>query len=193
LDKDTSGVMVVAKDDTAHQGLAAQLADNSMGRIYNAVCVGVVLQDKIKIDAHIGRHPVNRKKMAIVTDAKTINSRSRVSMANEGRRARHAVTYVEVLKRFEKYTLVSARLETGRTHQIRVHMAHIGHPVLGDVTYGSANQPTFLQSQQGQVLHATEVSFIHPVTKKNMTHNAPWPEYFKDAIDVINSGSNNRG
>jgi len=168
LDKDTSGIMVVAKNDIAHQGLAAQLADNSMVRIYNAVCCGAVQQDKIRIDAPIGRHPVNRKKMAIVTEP--------------GKRTRRAVTYIEVLERLGKYTLVSARLETGRTHQIRVHMAHIGHPVLGDVTYGGAGQPFGLQSQ---ILHAAQLSFKHPVTAQTMTFTAPWPEYFQQIVDNL--------
>ena len=168
LDKDTSGLIVVAKNDITHQGLAAQLADNSMTRIYKAVCMGNVKQDKIRIDAPIGRHPVNRKKMAIIT---ALNQR-----------ARHAVTYVETLNRFGKHSLISARLETGRTHQIRVHMAHIGHPVLGDGVYGGSC-PHF--AQQGQVLHAGEISFVHPVTGEVMGFTAPLPDYFENAIEVI--------
>ena len=159
LDKDTSGLMVVAKNDAAHQGLASQLADYSMLRVYNAICCGVITQDKIRIDAPIGRHPVNRQKMAVVP-------------------GKNAVTYVEVLRRFTKHTLVSARLETGRTHQIRVHMAHVKHPVLGDATYGGAT-PSF--AMQGQVLHAAQLSFVHPVTGQDMTFTAPWPEYFSNA------------
>ena len=161
LDKDTSGLMVVAKNDAAHSGLAVQLADYSMRRVYHAVVCGVVARDKIRIDAPIGRHPVNRKKMAVVP-------------------GRHAVTYVEVLQRFAKRTLIAARLETGRTHQIRVHMAHIGHPVLGDATYGGAT-PAF--AMQGQVLHAAELSFVHPVTAQEMTFSAPAPGYFNDAVE----------
>jgi len=161
LDKDTSGLMVVAKNDAAHQGLAAQLADYSVRRVYNAVVCGVVARDKVRIDAPIGRHPVNRKKMAVIA-------------------GRNAVTYVEVLRRFGRHTLVEARLETGRTHQIRVHMAHIGHPVLGDATYGGAT-PAF--AMQGQVLHAAELSFVHPVTAQEMTFSAPAPGYFNDAVE----------
>ena len=163
LDKDTSGLIVVAKSDEAHSGLAAQLADCSMLRVYNAICCGVVKQDKIKIDAPIGRHPVNRKKMAVT-------------------QGRHAITYVEVLQRFAKHTLVSARLETGRTHQIRVHMAHIGHPVLGDATYGGATPPF---AMEGQVLHAAQLSFLHPITEKIVTFTAPLPEYFDNAVKRV--------
>ena len=168
LDKDTSGMMVVAKNDAAHQGLAAQLADKSMVRIYHAVCCGTLKHDKMRIEAPIGRHPVNRKKMAIVTEP--------------GKRARPAVTYVEVLERLGKHTLIAARLETGRTHQIRVHMAHVGHPVLGDTVYGGS-QPDL----GGQMLHAAQLSFIHPATGETMTFTAPWPEYFAQAVDRIRS------
>jgi len=192
LDKDTSGLMVVAKDDIAHQGLAAQLADNSMVRIYNAVCFGVLQQEKICIDAPIGRHPIDRKKMAIIKE--DLKRRSRFSGANtafsdtKNKRARRAVTYIEVLERMEKYTLVSARLETGRTHQIRVHMAHIGHPVLGDVTYSNRNQPPFLKEQQGQILHAAQLSFKHPATEQVVAFTAPWPEYFQHVADHLRQG-----
>lgn len=171
LDKDTSGIMVVAKNDTAHQGLAAQLADKTMWREYNAICCGTLERDKLKIDAPIGRHPVNRKKMAVLTTA-------------TGQKVRNAITYIEVLERFEKkYTLVSARLETGRTHQIRVQMAHVGHPVLGDVTYGGAS-PAFLQ-EPGQVLHAMHLGFTHPVSGETMEFTAPWPQWFKSAVASV--------
>ena len=207
LDKDTSGAMVVAKNDAAHQGLAAQLADNSMVRIYNAVCFGTVQHDKIKIDAPIGRHPIDRKKMAIISCERATSSypvhklpvcsncqwhgKGKFlpvhSITDASKRARKAVTYVEVLERFGKYTLVSARLETGRTHQIRVHLAHIGHPVLGDTTYSNRGQPQFLK-EQGQVLHAAEIGFIHPVTGEKMAFTARWPEYFCDIVEQISSG-----
>ncbi|MCL2285497.1 MAG: RluA family pseudouridine synthase [Firmicutes bacterium] len=170
LDKDTSGAMVIAKNDAAHQGLAAQLADNSMVRIYNAVCFGAIQHDKIKIDVPIGRHPIDRKKMAIITDA--------------GKRTREAITYVEIMERLGKYTLVSARLETGRTHQIRVHLAHVGHPVLGDTTYSNRSQPSFLK-EAGQVLHAVEIGFAHPVTGEKMALTAAWPEYFQEAVNYV--------
>jgi len=173
LDKDTSGAMVVAKDDVTHQGLAAQLADSSMVRVYNAVCFGVLQQDNMKIDAAIGRHPVDRKKMMVCL------------REDSTKRIRHAVTHIKVLERFHKYTLISAQLETGRTHQIRVHMAHVNHPVLGDEVYTNRSQPLFLKGQQGQILHATQLAFMHPVTRQEMTFTAPWPEYFRQVVDKI--------
>jgi len=174
LDKDTSGIMVVAKSDAAHQGLSAQLADNSMVRIYTAVCCGVLQQDKMRIDAPIGRHPVNRKKMAVFAGLSEMQVR-----------ARRAVTYVEVLERFSKHTLISARLETGRTHQIRVHMSYVNHPVLGDIAYGGAGRSVLAD---GQVLHATTLSFSHPVTGQVVTFTAPLPEYFTKMVGIVSSG-----
>jgi len=171
LDKDTSGLMVVAKNDTAHQGLAAQLADNSMLREYNALCFGVLQQDKVKIDVPIGRHPVDRKKMMVFTTPTTT-------------KVRRAVTYVDVLRRGDRFSLVSARLETGRTHQIRVHLAHIGHPVLGDDVYCGRGQPEF--AKNGQLLHATRISFIHPISGDEVGFTATWPEYFNVAVDEVN-------
>jgi len=174
LDKDTSGIMVVAKDDVAHSGLAAQLADSSMLRIYTAVCHGVIERDKLRIDAPIGRHPINRKKMAIVQPVP-------VGADLVSARARKAVTYIEVLERLERYTIISARLETGRTHQIRVHTAHINHPVLGDETYGRTSP----FDTNGQILHATTLAFVHPVTGQHMTHTAALPEYFTNAMKIV--------
>ena len=171
LDKDTSGIMVVAKNDIAHQGLAAQLADRSMLRVYHALCCGVVAQDKIRINAPIARHPVNRKKMAVPS-------------AFDYQNARDATTYVEVLERFAKHTLVSARLETGRTHQIRVHMAYVKHPVLGDTVYGSAGQADF-SNETGQVLHAKKLGFVHPVTGVYMELDTPLPEYFTTIVNRL--------
>jgi len=161
LDKDTSGLMVVAKNDAAHIGLSAQLADKTMSRVYAAVCIGNFPYEKLKIDAPIGRHPVNRQKMAVVQGGKP------------------AVTYVETLERFKKHTLVSARLTTGRTHQIRVHMAHVGYPVLGDEVYGR-NTGT-----GGQILHAKELAFVHPVTWESRVFTAPLPDYFVAAVDKL--------
>jgi len=172
LDKETSGIMVVAKNDTAHQGLAAQLANNSMVRIYNAVCVGVPKQEEIRIDAPIGRHPVNRKKMA-------------VAAPGTKSRARHAITHIRLLERFDKHSLIQAQLETGRTHQIRVHMAHIGYPILGDTTYGSTKPPAFLKISGGQVLHAAQLAFNHPATGELVTFAAPWPEYFANVVAML--------
>ena len=160
LDKDTSGLMVVAKSDAAHIGLSAQLADKTMSRIYNAVCIGNFPHEKLKIDAPIGRHPVNRQKMAVTpTGGKT------------------AVTLIQTLERFSKHTLVSAQLTTGRTHQIRVHLSHVGYPVLGDEIYG--------RGSSGQILHARELSFVHPVTGEKMTFATPLPEYFANVLDAL--------
>lgn len=166
LDKDTSGLMVVAKTDFAHQNLAAQLESRTMGREYNALCVGVLKKDGLKLDLPIGRHPRERKKMAVLAQS------------------RSAITNIKVLERFKNHTLVSARLETGRTHQIRVHMAHIGHPVLGDKLYGNPKpRPPF--DTGGQILHAIKLRFVHPHSGEILNFTAPLPDYFQNAIDTI--------
>ena len=144
IDRDTSGLIIAAKNDFAHQALAAQLQDHSLARTYEAVVIGNLRQDTGTIDAPIGRHHTDRKKMA-VTD----------------RGGRNAVTHYEVLERYQGYTYVRCRLETGRTHQIRVHMAHIGHPIYGDTVYG-AKKPA--AGMTGQCLHAVGLRFIHPRT-----------------------------
>jgi len=168
LDKDTSGLMVVAKNDMAHQALAAQLASREMGRIYQAICIGRVKLDTQTINIPIGRHPVDRKKMAVFT--------------HQNGKSREAVTYVTVLERFSRFTLVEARLETGRTHQIRVHLSHIGHPVLGDPAYGPKKQPF---NTDGQVLHAKALSLRHPATGELMEFDAPLPDYFASALTNV--------
>ncbi|MCL2355736.1 MAG: RluA family pseudouridine synthase [Defluviitaleaceae bacterium] len=162
LDKDTSGLMVVAKNDAAHLALSAQLERREMGREYAALCTGVLKKDRLRIDLPIGRHPRDRKKMAVIVAP--------------GARAREAATNIEVLERFKNHTLVAARLETGRTHQIRVHMAHIGHPVSGDATYGSS------RGADGQILHARKIKFIHPTTGAEKEFSSPLPEYFNEAL-----------
>ncbi|MCL1878459.1 MAG: RluA family pseudouridine synthase [Defluviitaleaceae bacterium] len=162
LDKDTSGLMVVAKNDAAHVALAEQLERREMHREYNALCVGAVKKDRLRIDLAIGRHPRDRKKMAVSCT-----------------RSRPAVTRIEVLERFKNHTLIAAYLETGRTHQIRVHMAHIGHPVLGDVTYGASRQR---YEQAGQILHSVKIKFEHPTNGKELEFTSPLPEYFKEAL-----------
>ncbi|MCL1846133.1 MAG: RluA family pseudouridine synthase [Defluviitaleaceae bacterium] len=167
LDKDTSGLMIVAKNDAAHIAISEQFERNELYREYNALCLGVLQQDRLRIDSPIGRHPRDRKKMAVSPP-----------------RARTAVTYIEVLERFKSHTLVSARLETGRTHQIRVHLAHIGHPVLGDPTYGAARQSL---SRFGQILHAVKVKFIHPSSGEEVAFNSPLPEYFLEALQKVKS------
>ena len=166
LDKDTSGLMVAAKNDIAHQALAAQLAAREMGRTYHALCVGRIKTDNQRVDVPIGRHPVHRKKMAPAITGRT--------------KARDAVTHITVLEWLPRFTLVEARLETGRTHQIRVHLAYIGHPVLGDTMYGPKKPPFGVD---GQVLHAKRLTLKHPTTNKEMVFEVPLPEYFANAVE----------
>jgi 23S rRNA pseudouridine1911/1915/1917 synthase len=161
IDKDTSGLLLVAKNDRAHLSLAAQLKAHSMKRVYEAVVRGVLKNDRGTIDAPIGRHPVQRKRMA-VTD----------------KNSKFAVTHYEVIARYEKYTYVRLRLETGRTHQIRVHMAYIGHPVAGDAVYGGAPAKPEEAGLDGQCLHARVIGFVHPATGMYMEFSSELPEYF---------------
>ena len=161
IDKLTSGLIVVAKNDMAHTSLAAQLKEHSARRTYIAIVDGNIKEDSGTVDAPIGRHPVDRKRMAVVKDG------------------REAVTHWRVLERYGVYTLIEARLETGRTHQIRVHMAHIKHPVAGDVVYGSAKPRLGLD---GQALHAARLELTHPATGERMTFKAKVPEYFASAL-----------
>ena len=165
IDKDTSGLLIVAKNDFAHLGLSAQLSDRSLSRIYECVVKGRLREDSGTIDAPIGRHPTDRKRMA-VTD----------------KNSRNAVTHWEVIARYNGYTHVRCRLETGRTHQIRVHMAHIGHPLLGDFTYGA---PSPEKGLEGQCLHARELKFIHPRTGENVHIETELPQYFKDVLSKL--------
>ena len=158
IDKNTSGLLMVAKNDAAHNGLAAQIKEHSCTREDEAVVYGNIKNDSGTIDAPIGRHPVKRKQMA-VTD----------------KGSKHAVTHFTVLQRFGNFTHVRLRLETGRTHQIRVHMAYIGHPVAGDDVYGPKKVITSLS---GQCLHAKKVGFVHPITNKYLEFESELPEYF---------------
>ena len=157
IDRDTSGLIIAAKNDAAHLALAEQLQDHSLYREYEAVCVGGLREDQGTVDAPIGRHPVDRKKMCV---------------DREGRRA---VTHWRVLARYPGHTHIQCRLETGRTHQIRVHMASIGHPLLGDTVYGSKKPVPGLA---GQCLHARRLSFLHPRTGRRLTVECPLPDYF---------------
>lgn len=166
IDKDTSGLLVVCKNDQAHASLAEQLKDHTMNREYFALTKGIIQENDGKIDLPIGRSRQNRQKMAI----DPVNGKK-------------AVTYFHVEKRFCEYTLVSCKLETGRTHQIRVHLAHIGHPIEGDSIYGSKKSRLY---NEGQLLHAYRLTLIHPTTKKKMTFECPLPKYFKDIIDNLN-------
>ncbi len=165
IDKDTSGLLVVAKNDVAHKGLAEQIKEHSFTRVYNTVVVGNVKDDFGTIDAPIGRHPKDRKKQAI-TD----------------KNSRNAVTHFEVLERFNGFTFLKVTLETGRTHQIRVHMAYRGTPVAGDVVYGN---PKKTYGLEGQCLNASTIGFIHPVTGEYLEFTTELPEYFKDFLRRI--------
>lgn len=162
IDKDTTGVLVVCKNDAAHNAVAAQLKEHSITRKYRAIVHGVIKEDEGTVDAPIGRHPTERKKMA--------------SGVKNGKRA---VTHYRVLERFQGYTYVECQLETGRTHQIRVHMASIHHPLLGDTVYGPAKDTHHLE---GQTLHAMVLGLIHPVTGEYLEVEAPLPEYFENLL-----------
>ncbi len=163
IDKDTSGLLMIAKNDLAHRSLAAQLKAKTNEREYIALVHGVIKEERGTIDAPLGRSKKDRKKQAVVEDG------------------RHAVTHFKVLERFQHYTLVSCRLETGRTHQIRVHMKYIGHPLAGDPLYG----PRKTLPGNGQYLHARLLGFKHPRTGKQMTFTSPLPEYFQKMIDHL--------
>lgn len=164
IDKDTTGLLVIAKNDRAHKSLTDQLADRSLSRVYYALVNGNIKEDGGTVDAPIGRSPKDRKKMAVVPDG------------------RSAVTDFEVIERFGAYTLVRCKLRTGRTHQIRVHMKHIGHSVVGDKAYGIKNERFALA---GQLLHAKEISFIHPETGEKVTFSCPLPEDFASVLEVL--------
>ena len=168
IDKDTSGLLIVAKNDAAHLALSAQLSDRSLSRVYRAVVTGSLREDKGTVDAPIGRHPNDRKKMAVTQ----VNSRN-------------AVTHWNVLERYRGYTHIRCKLETGRTHQIRVHMAHIGHPLLGDEVYGHAKLPE--KGLTGQCLHAKELQFVHPRTGEMVHLDTELPDYFKDVLNRLGS------
>ncbi|MBU5225331.1 RluA family pseudouridine synthase [Clostridium senegalense] len=164
IDKDTSGILVIAKNDNAHNRLAEQFKDHSITRTYYALVEGVIKTDSGVINAPIGRHPVERIKMAVVKNGK------------------HAVTHYEVIERFKGYTLVKCNLETGRTHQIRVHMSHIGHPLLGDEVYGFKKQKFKLQ---GQALHAKDLGFIHPTKGEYVEFSSQLPQYFEKLLENL--------
>ena len=168
IDKDTSGILVSAKNDNAHRELALQLADHSITRKYYAVCFNNLKEDGGTVNKPLGRNPKDRKKMAITEKG-----------------GRHAITHYTVLERFGKYTFIQAQLETGRTHQIRVHMSSIGHPLLGDFVYGPEKQPFGIND--GQVLHAGVLGFIHPTKKEYMEFSAPLPEGFEKLLEKLRS------
>ena len=160
IDKDTSGLLVVAKNDKAHLSLAEQIKSHSFDRFYVAVCCGRFKEPEGTIEAPIGRHPKDRKKMAVVNDG------------------RYAVTHYKVLEEYNGYSYVKFKLETGRTHQIRVHTALKGHPIAGDTLYGARDKLGI----EGQCLHAKTIAFIHPVTNKLMSFDSELPDYFENAL-----------
>ena len=168
LDKDTSGLMVAAKTDTAHKSLAEQIKSHTARRTYVALVHGNIVEAKGRIDAPLGRHPKDRVKMAVnMKDGKD------------------AITHFTVLERFGNYTLVQCRLETGRTHQIRVHMAYIGHPVVNDPLYGYKRDAFPIE---GQALHSCALDLVHPITKQAMHFEAPWPDDFKAVVQAVDCG-----
>ena len=166
IDKDTSGLLIVAKNDAAHARLAEQIKEHSFTREYEAVVYGNVKADNGSISAPIGRHPVKRKQMAVTAQ-----------------NSKNAVTHYTVLKRFGDFTHLRLRLETGRTHQIRVHMSYIGHAVAGDEVYGPKN---VIKSLGGQCLHAKKIGFIHPSTNQYMEFDSELPQYFNSFLDKMN-------
>lgn len=167
IDKDTTGSVLVCKNDMAHQNIARQLKEHSIVRRYLAICCGDVPWDDLTIEKNIGRDPKNRKKMAVVPE-------------NAGK---NAITHVHVLAHYSSYAFLECRLETGRTHQIRVHMAYIGHPLLGDAVYGGKRK--FPMDLDGQCLHASILGFIHPSTGNYIETKAPLPDYFSEVLQIL--------
>lgn len=167
IDRDTTGSLIICKNDNAHLSIAAQLKDHTIVRRYRAIVHGVIREEELCINSPVGRHPTDRKKMAAGV-----------------RNGKEAVTHVKVLERFRAYTYIECRLETGRTHQIRVHMDSIGHPLLGDTVYGNRKYslPYVLQ---GQTLHAMTLGFIHPVSGEYVETTAPLPDYFSHLLETL--------
>ena len=163
IDKNTSGLLIVAKTDAAHTGLAAQIKEHSFTREYSAIVCGHLKEQTGTVNAPIGRHPTDRKKMTVTE-----------------RNSKHAVTHYTVIEEYPKYSFVRLRLETGRTHQIRVHMSYIGHPVLGDDVYGKP-----FKGLEGQCLHAGRIGFVHPITNEYMEFNSELPQYFCEAMEKV--------
>ena len=163
IDKDTSGLLMVAKNDVAHNFLAEQIKEHSFVREYEAVVHGIIKEESGTVNAPIGRHPVKRKQMAVTAE-----------------NSKEAVTHYSVLSRGNAFTHIKCRLETGRTHQIRVHMAYLGHPVAGDAVYGAEKQPKICQNLNGQCLHAKCVGFVHPITGEELYFESELPAYFKE-------------
>ena len=166
LDKDTSGVLIVAKNDIAHINISNQIKNRQTKKIYIALVRGVIKENEATIDMPIGRSKKDRKKMAVTKDGK------------------EAVTHFKVLKRYDNFTLLEIKIDTGRTHQIRVHMSEIGHPIVGDYVYSNGKNPF---NVEGQMLHAKQIEFVHPTTGKDMKIEAPIPKYFQSIIDICDA------
>ena len=168
LDKDTSGLLIVAKNDMAHVQMSEQIKNHEVKKTYIALVRGVIKENEATIDMPIGRSTSDRKKMAVTKNGK------------------NAVTHIKVLKRYDKYTLLEINIETGRTHQIRVHLSHIGYPIIGDSTYSNGKNEFGVE---GQCLHAKSLEFKHPITKKEMKLEAPLPKYFQDIIKKLDNNN----
>lgn len=166
LDKDTSGVLIVAKNDMAHINISNQIKNRQTKKIYIALVRGVIKENEATVDMPIGRSKKDRKKMAVTKDGK------------------EAVTHFKVLKRYDNFTLLELKIDTGRTHQIRVHLAEIGYPIVGDYVYSNGKNPFNIE---GQMLHAKQIEFVHPRTGKDMKIGAPIPKYFQDIIDICDA------
>lgn len=166
LDKDTSGVLIIAKNDMAHINISNQIKNRQTKKIYIALVRGVIKENEATINMPIGRSKKDRKKMAVTKDGK------------------EAVTHFKVLKRYDNFTLLEIKIDTGRTHQIRVHMAEIGYPIVGDYVYSNGKNPF---NVEGQMLHAKQIEFVHPRTGKEMKIEAPIPEYFQNIIDICDT------
>ena len=164
IDKDTSGVIIVAKNDKSHLDLSNQIKNHTVKKTYVALVRGVIKENNATIDMPIGRSDKDRKKMAVT------------------RKGKNAITHFTVLKRYKNYTYIELIIETGRTHQIRVHIAEIGHPVVGDAVYSNGKNPF---NVEGQMLHAKKIEFNHPITKKRISFEAKLPEYFKDVLEKL--------
>lgn len=164
LDKDTSGLLIIAKNDEAHVNVSEQIKNHEVKKTYIALVRGIIKENEATIDMPIGRSTSDRKKMAV------------------NKKGKNAITHIKVLKRYDKYTLVEVNIETGRTHQIRVHLSYIGYPIIGDATYSNGKNEF---NVQGQCLHARKLEFVHPITGKKMELEAPLPQYFQEIINTL--------
>lgn len=170
LDKDTSGLLIIAKNDEAHVNVSEQIKNHEVKKTYIALVRGIIKENEATIDMPIGRSTSDRKKMAV------------------NKKGKNAITHIKVLKRYDKYTLVEVNIETGRTHQIRVHLSYIGYPIIGDATYSNGKNEF---NVQGQCLHAKKLEFVHPITGEKMELEAPLPQYFQEIINTLDQREEN--